>query len=159
MVQDELLRAQIANAYFVPPDTILDTMKNKAASGVDVRLLVPGKKSDSKLSMGSQHLEYGSLVERGVHVFEYQPSMMHAKTFVIDGLWSTIGSLNFDNRSLAFNNETNLVVLDSTIAAHMERMYLEDLKYSREITLQAHRQRSLKSKLLEKGANALSRLL
>jgi cardiolipin synthase len=85
--------------------------------------------------------------------------MMHAKTFVVDGLWATVGSLNFDNRSIAFNNESNIVTLDSAIGAQMDSIFLADLRLSREITLAEFRERPRTRRMLEWSANLLSRLL
>jgi cardiolipin synthase len=85
--------------------------------------------------------------------------MMHAKSMIVDGLWGTIGSMNFDNRSLAFNNESNIVTLDSAFGAQMQRTFLDDLTYAKEIRLEEFRRRPWTSKLLEMGASLLSRLL
>jgi cardiolipin synthase len=85
--------------------------------------------------------------------------MVHSKTFVADGLWSTVGSLNFDNRSLAFNNESNIVVLDSTFGAAMDRTFLADLQYAKEITRAQRESIGVKERMLEAGANVLSRML
>ncbi len=85
--------------------------------------------------------------------------MLHSKTIVADGVWSTIGSMNFDNRSMAFNNESNLVVLDRAFGAQMDSVFLGDLRYSKEIKLDEFRRRSRWSKLIEAGATLLSRLL
>jgi cardiolipin synthase len=85
--------------------------------------------------------------------------MLHSKTIVVDGLWGSIGSMNFDNRSMAFNDESNLVVLDSAFGAQMDSVFLDDLRYSKEIKLDEFRRRSVWSKMLEAGATLLSRLL
>jgi cardiolipin synthase len=85
--------------------------------------------------------------------------MMHAKTMVVDGLWSTVGSLNFDNRSMAFNNESNVVTLDPALGATMDSIFIADLRYSKEITPAEFARRSWTEKALETGANLLSRLL
>jgi cardiolipin synthase len=99
------------------------------------------------------------LLRRGVRIFEYQPTMLHSKTIVADGVWSSVGSMNFDNRSMAFNNESNLVVLDGRFGAQMDSLFLEDLRYSKEIKLDEFHRRSSWSKMLEAGASLLSRLL
>jgi cardiolipin synthase A/B len=85
--------------------------------------------------------------------------MMHAKSFVVDGLWGTIGSMNFDNRSMALNNESTLVILDAEAGAELERSFLEDLQFSQEIRLAEFRQRSWRQKVLEWGASRISRIL
>jgi cardiolipin synthase len=85
--------------------------------------------------------------------------MLHSKTLVVDGMWSSIGSMNFDNRSMAFNNESNLVVLDTAFGARMDSTFLEDLKFSQQITLETFQRRSIWAKMLERGASLLSRIL
>jgi cardiolipin synthase len=84
---------------------------------------------------------------------------MHAKTFVADGRWSSVGTANFDNRSLVFNDESNLLVLDDGIGAQLEAIFMEDLRYSTEITLEAFRKRPWTSKLGEFSAALFSRIL
>jgi cardiolipin synthase len=84
---------------------------------------------------------------------------MHAKTISVDGMYGTIGSMNFDNRSLAFNNESNLVVFDRAFAAQMDSAFLDDLRYSKEITLAEFEKRSRWQKLMESMAALMSRLL
>jgi cardiolipin synthase A/B len=126
-------RLWIANSYFVPPRPILDLLKAKAAGGVDVRLLVPGTKSDSKISVGSQHVEYGSLVASGVRVFEYQPSMMHAKTMLVDEALSIVGSINLEPLSLGKLEESALVVHDPVFAEAMARSFEGDCLQARPV--------------------------
>jgi cardiolipin synthase len=152
-------RIWLANSYFVPDDDFRNMLTDAARRGVDVRILTAGPKTDVKTTTWAGRARYEELLRVGVRIYEYQPTMLHAKTFVIDGLWSTIGSLNFDNRSLAFNNETNVVVLDSAFAGRMERSFEEDLKYSKEITLAEHRRRGWKERVEEWGANLFSRML
>jgi len=149
----------ISNSYFVPDDDFRRFLIAAARRGVDVRVLTAGEKTDVKTTTYAGRARYEELLAEGVRIYEYEPTMMHAKTMVVDGLWGTIGSLNFDNRSLAFNNESNLVTLDSTVGAAMDRMFLEDLHFSKEQRLAEFRQRPWKQKALEAGANLLSRLL
>jgi cardiolipin synthase len=85
--------------------------------------------------------------------------MMHAKAMVVDALWGTIGSMNFDNRSLAFNNESNVVVLDAALGARMQRTFEEDLPYAKEIRLDEFKRRGFGVKLVEWGASLLARVL
>ena len=95
----------------------------------------------------------------GVRVYEWQPTTLHAKTFVVDGIWSTVGSMNFDNRSMALNDEANLMVFDARVGDEMNRIYLEDLQQARQITLDAFRRRSWLQRVGERCANWLTRLL
>ena len=104
-----------------------------------------------------EHAE--SLLAGGVRIFEYQPTMIHSKTIVVDGIWSTIGSMNFDNRSLAFNNESNLVVWDRPFGSMMDSTFADDLRYTREIQLQEFKRRPMTDRLVELGASIFSRLL
>jgi cardiolipin synthase len=130
-----------------------------AQRGVDVRILTASDKTDIKTTWYAGRKRYEELLEGGVRVYEYAPSMMHAKTFVIDGLWSTIGTMNFDNRSLAFNDESNLVTFDERVGAVMDSVFLEDLRHSTEIKLETFRRRPWYEKVFETGANLLSRVL
>jgi cardiolipin synthase len=149
----------IANSYFVPDDDFRDLLVATAERGVDVRILTANKETDVKITWYAGRARYEELLAGGVKVYEYQPTMMHAKTIVTDGIWGTIGSMNFDNRSLAFNNETNLVIWDRSFGATMDSTYLDDLRYSREIKLPEFKRRPLIERLVELGASAFSRLL
>lgn len=133
MIRAAKKRLWIANAYFVPSDEILELVKEKAAAGVDVRLLLPGKKSDSRISMGSQHVAYGPLTRNHVRVFEYVPSMMHAKTFVVDDELSVVGTINLEPLSFSKLEENALVVQDRAFNEEMAKTFLEDCKHATEI--------------------------
>ncbi|HKW49488.1 MAG TPA: phospholipase D-like domain-containing protein, partial [Gemmatimonadaceae bacterium] len=102
---------------------------------------------------------YEDLLKAGIRIYEYQPTMIHSKTLVVDGLWSSVGSMNFDNRSLAFNNESNLIVLDRQFGGEMDSIFFDDLRHSSEIHLPEFQKRSVWERLLEIGAVTLSRLL
>jgi cardiolipin synthase len=99
------------------------------------------------------------LLEAGIRIFEYQPALLHAKTIVADGAWSVVGTINFDNRSLAFNNEISLIALDPTFAAQLEGQFQADTALAQEIDLARFRRRSLRHRLLEQTATLLSRWL
>jgi cardiolipin synthase len=149
----------ISNSYFVPDDDFRDLLVRAAKRGVDVRVLTAGDKSDVKTTLYAGRARYPELIKGGVRVYEYQPAMMHAKTFVVDGVWSTVGSLNFDNRSLVFNNESNIVALDERVGATLDSLFMDDLRYSKEIKLDEFSRRSWVEQLLEWGANTLQRVL
>ena len=102
---------------------------------------------------------YEELLRAGVRIYEYAPSMVHAKTMVVDGAWSSIGTMNFDNRSTALNEETNLIVLDRDIGARLDDIFRADLARSREIRLQDFTRRPWHQRLLERGAATFSRVL
>ena len=97
--------------------------------------------------------------DHGLRIYEWQPTTLHAKTFVVDGEWVTIGSMNFDNRSLPLNDEATLMVLDPTIGRQMDRVFLDDLRYSEEITLAGFRQRSWLERIAERASSLVGRLL
>ena len=149
----------IANSYFVPDDDFRGLLTRAARRGVDVRILVPGDASDVRTTLLAGRHRYGELLRGGVRVFEYQPTNMHAKTIVVDGLWSSIGSINFDNRSLAFNDEATLVTHDAALGAHMDSIFLADLAHAREITLEGYARRGWVERAMQWGANLLSRVL
>jgi cardiolipin synthase len=149
----------ISNSYFVPDDDFRELLIRAAKRGVDVRVLTAGDKSDVKTTLYAGRARYPELLKGGVRLYEYQPTMMHAKTFVVDGVWSTVGSLNFDNRSLVFNNESNIVALDERVGATLDSLFMEDLRYATEIKLPVFEQRSWIEKAVEWGANTLQRLL
>jgi cardiolipin synthase len=152
-------RLWIANSYFVPNDDFKELLERAARRGVDVRILTVSDATDVATTRYAGRARFESLLEAGVRIFEYQPTMMHGKTIVADGYFATIGSMNFDNRSLAFNSESSLVVLDSAFAREMERTYEEDLRHSKEILLPEFRQRGAWQRVLETGATLLTRLL
>ena len=149
----------ISNSYFVPDDDFRSLLVRAAQRGVDVRVLTAGDKSDVKTTVYAGRARYPELLKGGVRVYEYQPTMMHAKTFVVDGIWSTVGSLNFDNRSLVFNNESNIITLDEGVGAVLDSLFMDDLRYSKEIKLEEFNRRSLVEKMLEWGASSLQRVL
>jgi cardiolipin synthase A/B len=152
-------RLYIANSYFVPDDDLRGVLARAAQRGVDVRILTAGPKTDIKSTYYAGRARYEELLKAGVRVYEYQPTMMHAKSMVVDGLWSTIGSMNFDNRSIALNNESNLVTLDPKVGATLDSVFLEDLRFSKEITLAEFGQRPWYHRVLERGSTLLSRIL
>jgi cardiolipin synthase len=125
----------ITNAYFVPDDDFRNMLTRAAKRGVDVRVLTTGEKTDVQTTWMAGRWRYPELLRAGVRLYEYQPTNMHAKTISVDGVWGSVGSMNFDNRSLAFNNETTLLVLDRRVVTGMDSMFVNDLKSSHEVTL------------------------
>ncbi|HZE08051.1 MAG TPA: phospholipase D-like domain-containing protein [Gemmatimonadaceae bacterium] len=149
----------ISNSYFVPGESFMQLLLAAAKRGVDVRVLTVSKETDVKTTWYAGRTYYEPLLEGGVRIFEYQPTMMHAKSMVVDGLWSYVGSMNFDNRSLSFNDESLLVTLDPGVGAQMDSIFVDDTKWSKEIKLDEFRKRPLSSKILEWGAQKLRRVL
>lgn len=149
----------ITNAYFVPDDDFRRLLMESARRGVDVRILTPGDKTDVPATRFAGRAHYEDLLAAGVRIYEYQPSMMHAKTFVVDGVWSSVGTMNFDTRSLAFNDETNLVAHDAEFGAIMDSVFVADLSHSRELVLEEFLERSWTEKIRESVAMLLTRIL
>ena len=149
----------VSNSYFVPDDDFRKLLKQARTRGVDVRILTVSKETDVKTTWWAGRSRYEELLRAGVRIYEYQPTMMHAKTFIVDGQWGSIGSMNFDNRSLAFNNESNLAFLDSTLGAQMDSTFMDDLTRSKEIILAEFQRRPWYDRAIEYGAAVFSRLL
>ena len=117
--------------------------------GVRVRILVEGDLTDAKPVKYASREAYQDLMDRGIELYEYQPTMMHTKVMVVDGVWSMFGSANFDNRSLELNDEMNIAVSDPDLAARFERDFEQDLRSSRRLDPAQWRQRSLLEKSRE----------
>ena len=152
-------RLYIANAYFVPDANFVQLLVAAASRGVDVRILTNSAQSDVKITWLAGRSRYETLLAAGVRIYEYRPTTIHAKTFVVDGAWSSIGTMNLDNRSLAYNSEVALVALDADVGAVMELVFLQDLNFADEIRLDPFRRRSLAQRFLERTASVLSTLL
>jgi cardiolipin synthase A/B len=138
----------IANPYFFPDNRIEGALINAVKRGVKVVVLTPAKGDHAATSSASQG-GFGPFLRGGVEIYEYQPALMHAKAMVVDGVWATVGSANLDYRSLAINEEINLVVYDAGFAGRLEKSFQEDLKYSKRLTYEAWNSRPLIDKILE----------
>lgn len=142
-------RIWVTQAYFVPGDRFMSHLLQAAKRGVDVRVLVPGV-SDSNVVLNASRSRYKELLKGGVAVYERQNALLHAKTAVIDGLWSTVGSSNLDYRSFVHNDEVNAVILGRQFALEMEAQFDKDLEESRQITLEEWQDRSIWKRVKEK---------
>jgi len=131
----------LTNAYFIPDPQLLAALKAAAARGVDVRLVLPGR-TDSALVFHAGRSYYDQMLQDGVIIFERRDALMHAKTAVIDGVWSTVGSTNFDWRSFLHNQEVNAVVLGNEFGDQMRGAFAADVSHSEQITLEQWRERS-----------------
>lgn len=142
----------INSAYFVPDTDTIRALEGAVRRGVDVRVIVPGEYTDVPIVRHAGRLFYSYLLRRGIRIFEYQPTMMHAKTMVVDGIWTTIGSSNFDDRSFRLNDEVNVNIYDEGIATQMEQMFFEDLARCEEITRRRWVKRPWVDRIKEKVA-------
>jgi len=148
----------ITNAYFVPDQQLLTALKNAAQRNVEVKLLLPSK-SDSNLVFYASRSFYDELLRANIKIYERQDALLHAKTTLIDSVWSTIGSTNLDWRSFINNQEINAVVLGQNFGSQMQLMFENDLNFSKLITLKEWRNRSLIVRLKERAARLWERFL
>jgi cardiolipin synthase len=138
----------LSAAYFVPTDQEEDDLAAAARRGIDVRLLLPSD-SDSKMALAVGRSHYGNLLEAGVKIYEVQNEVLHSKTASIDGVWTAVGSSNFDPRSVVFNDEVDAIVLGSATADAFERMFRRDLAQAKPVSLEQWRRRPLGQRLME----------
>ena len=117
--------------------------------GVSVVVIVPGKHNDHALTRSSGRSAYGDLLKAGAEIYEYEASMIHAKITVVDGLWSVVGSTNLDNRSFGINDEINVAIVNTDVAARLSQSFEEDRSHSKRVTLQDWENRSVSDRLLE----------
>ena len=131
----------LANAYFVPDDLSVRTLIEARQRGVDVQLIVPGPHTDTKLTQAASRRRWGRLLEAGVVIYQFQPTMFHCKVMIVDDRWVSVGSTNFDNRSFHLNSEANLNVLDEGFARAERRTFEQDRLKSRRMSLEDWRRR------------------
>jgi cardiolipin synthase len=151
-------RVRITNAYFVPAKDVREALELAARRGVDVELILPSR-LDSWVVLAAGRSYYEDLLEAGVKIYEREGRLLHAKTATIDGVWSTVGSTNLDWRSLAHNDELNVVILGTDFAARMERIFAQDVAHSKAITREAWARRGIVERLREIAARLTARFL
>ena len=148
----------LTTPYFVPDDQMLKALTDAAARGVDVKILLPGFSDSALVFYASRHY-YSRLLKAGVQLFERRGGMLHAKTAVIDDVWSTVGSSNLDNESFLTNDEANAVILGRDFADSMQAMFERDLEESDQITPEEWEKRSFGNRLKEWPAHLLKHWL
>jgi cardiolipin synthase len=148
---------RIASPYFLPDRSLLRELVRAARRGVAVTVLLPGHWNNHPLTRLGSRRRYGVLLEAGVAIYEYQPAMMHAKVMVVDGLWSVLGSTNFDNRSFGLNDEVNVAILGRELAARLEADFAADLALSAAIRMEDWRRRPLGERAFALLARVLER--
>lgn len=142
-------RIWIENAYFVPDWQIRQGLIHAVERGVDVKVIVPGEHIDIPAIRMASRFRYGELLDGGVEIYEYLPTMMHNKVMVVDGTWSTIGSINLDNRSMRKNAEVNIAVYDADFARSVEEMIGADLLATERFTKERWKKRGLPARFSE----------
>ena len=135
-------RIWITNPYCTPTDDQVDLLVKAVQRHVDVKLMLPGVNNDQPLTKSAGRAAYGRMLEGGVKIFEYQPTMIHTKAMVVDGLFSIFGSSNLDARSSEINEEFDVVVYDEKFGREMETVFERDLQQAREYTLEEFKKRS-----------------
>ncbi|HEX7639206.1 MAG TPA: phospholipase D-like domain-containing protein, partial [Burkholderiaceae bacterium] len=141
-------RVWLTTAYLVPTRRLMRTLVRAARRGVDVQLMLPGI-SDFWMPLQAGRSHYGRLLRAGARVHELHETLLHAKTCVIDGQWTTVGSSNLDWRSFLHNAEANAIVLDAGLAQEMERVFRQDVERAREIGRAAWAKRGWRQRLME----------
>jgi cardiolipin synthase len=147
-------RIWITTSYFAPDPEFLRTMREGAERGVDVRIAVAGEESDAPMLVHASRSFYGELLRSGVRIYESNDTMLHAKTAVIDGVWSTVGSSNLDYRSFIHNNEVNAVIVGEEFARAMEALFLKDLERAQPISLAQWEDRPIFDRMKEAFSRA-----
>ena len=146
---------RLASAYFVPDDMSVQELVKAKQRGVKIEVIVPGPLTDVGIVRRAGRARWGPLLAAGIEIYEYQPTMYHCKVLVVDDLWVSVGSTNFDNRSFRLNDEANLNVLDRDFALSQVRQFEADKQRSRRITLAEWQRRPWTEKLKERTAALL----
>jgi len=145
----------LANSYFVPDSLCIAALVAAKRRGVRIEIIVPGPLIDTGITRRASRSRWGKLLEVGIEILEFQPTMYHCKVMVIDGLWLSVGSTNFDNRSFRLNDEANLNAFDRELAQEQTRAFEDDKRRSKQVTLAQWRNRPLREKLIEHIAGLL----
>ena len=147
---------RLSAAYFVPDDNEVKMLVDAMKRGVRVQIIAPGQATDSPAVRRASRSTWGELLRAGAEIYEYQPTFYHCKVMIVDDLWVSVGSTNFDTRSFSVNDEANLNVYDRDFAAAQVRIFAEDLRRSRRITLEEWEKRPWTEKLWERTMGLLS---
>ena len=152
-------RLWITSAYLVPRQAFTKALTNAAERGVDVRILVPGPHSNKIVVREAGRHDYAELIAGKTRIYEYQPTMLHAKTITVDGVWTSIGSANFDNRSFALNDEINVSIHDARLTGQLDAQFERDIARATEITPDVWRKRSVPQRVIQAVSSVAGREL
>jgi cardiolipin synthase A/B len=141
---------RLSASYFVPGALTTEELVDASKRGVNVEIIVPGAKTDVPIARYSSRSKWGPLLQAGIRIYEYEPTMYHCKVMIVDDVWVTVGSANFDNRSFRLNDEANLNVYSTEFAAEQARIFEDDMKNAKLVTYKDWKQRGLCTKLLER---------
>jgi cardiolipin synthase len=146
-------------AYFVPDDLAIETLVSARKRGVKIEIIVPGPNTDSEIVQGASRSRWAALLDAGVLIYEYQPSLYHCKVIIVDDVWVSVGSTNFDNRSFRLNDEANLNIYDTAFAAEQVTVFESDKSVSRRMTRADFKDRSILGKMFDAVAGLLRQQL
>ena len=145
----------LSASYFVPDALTMRTLLEAVKRGVKIRIVVPGEHTDSETVRSASRATWGPLLETGVLIAEYEPTMYHCKIMIIDGLFTSVGSTNFDNRSFRLNDEATLNIYDAAFAQQQVSIFESDLGHSRPINLTEWKNRPIWEKVGERFASLI----
>lgn len=145
----------IANPYFIPDRRLIDMLAAACRRGVTVKLMLAGRHNDTWWARQNSLRLYGRLIEAGVEIYEFLPTMLHQKTMIVDGAWATVGTANFDNRSLALNEETDICFHESELIEELRAIFLADLERCQKVELAHWRRRGLWQRAKERFASLI----
>jgi len=146
----------LSASYMVVDALIMNSLIEAMRRGVKVRIVLPGKHTDSDLVRHASRAQWGALLQAGAEIYEYEPTMFHCKIFIVDRLLVSVGSTNFDNRSFSLNDEANLNVYEQSFAEHLTEVFEDDREKSRQVTLEMWQNRPLRERFHEKWASLFS---
>jgi cardiolipin synthase A/B len=140
----------IQNPYMLPDDEALEALEEAVDRGVDVKLMVPSDDAtDSPVVQHASHHHFGTMLKKGVKIWEYEKTLLHQKVMIVDGVWSSVGSTNFDDRSFDLNDEVNIGVLDPAVAAQLRAAFEEDLRHAKQRSFDEWQKRGLWHKFVD----------
>lgn len=145
----------LSTPYFVPDALSRQALIDAVKRGVTVQVITVGPVTDAELVRHASRASWGELLEAGVEIYEFQPTMYHVKAMIVDGLWAAVGSTNFDPRSFNLNDEDNLSYFDADVAQHLIEIFRQDLAHSRQVTLQEWKDRPFSEKFWDRAASLL----
>jgi cardiolipin synthase len=144
----------IQNPYFLPDSAMIEVLREAIRRGVTISVMLPSvEATDNALVQHASHYRFEELLEAGVRIFEYDRTLLHQKVIIVDDIWSAVGSTNFDDRSLEINDEASVGILDRAIAKELKDAYEEDLRFSRELTLEGWRGRGIWHRMMDRIAH------
>jgi cardiolipin synthase len=151
LIQLATKRLRITTAYFVPDDDLTERLCAAAGRGVEVQVLLPGPYADKRFVQVAAESSYAVLLEHGIRIASFQPSMLHAKVITVDGIVATVGSANFNARSVSLDDEVNLVVIDPSFVAQLDQQFDADLDRSVELDPSRWQERPLVQRVVERA--------